>query len=39
MLPEDDRVIETCRRVLNILIQILDFLNNMYVHVLVCAIE
>jgi len=28
MLPEDDRVIETCRSVLNVLMQILDFLNN-----------
>jgi len=40
MLPEDDRVIETCR---NVLMYILDFLNNIYiyicVHVLVCVIE
>jgi len=37
MLPEDDRVIETCRCVLNVLMQILDFLNNIYIymHVLV----
>ena len=27
MLPKDDRVIETCRSVLNIL----DFLNNIYI--------
>ena len=40
MLPEDDRVIETCRSVLNVLIQILDCLNNIYIymHVLVCVI-
>jgi len=31
MLPEDDRVIETCRSVLNVLMQILDFLNNIYI--------
>jgi len=28
MLPEDDVVIETCRSVLSVLMQILDFLNN-----------
>jgi len=28
MLPEDDRVIETCRRVFNVLMYILDFLND-----------
>jgi len=41
MLPEDDRVIETCRSVLNVLMQILDFLNYIYiyVHVLVCVIK
>ena len=43
MLPEDDHVIKTCRSVLNILMQILDFLNNIYiyiyVHVLVCVIK
>jgi len=33
MLPEDDRVIEICRSVLNVLMQILDLLNNIYVHV------
>jgi len=33
MLPEDDRVIETCRSILNVLIEILDFLNNMYVYI------
>jgi len=31
MIPEDDRVIETCRSVLNVLMLILDFLNNIYV--------
>ena len=44
MLPEDDRVIETCRSVLNVLMKILDFLNiyiyiYIYVHVLVCVIK
>jgi len=43
MLPEDDCVIETCRSVLNVLMQILDFLNNIYIylymHVLVCVIK
>ena len=28
MLPEDDRVIETCRSILSILMQIFNFLNN-----------
>jgi len=40
MLPEDDRVIETCRSVLNVLMQILYFLNYIniiYMHVLVCV--
>ena len=37
VLPEDDRMIETCRSVLNVLMQILDFLNNIYVRVLVCV--
>ena len=31
MIPEDDRVIETCRSVLNVLMLILDLLNNIYV--------
>ena len=31
MLPEDDHVIETCRRVLNVLMQIVDFLNNIHI--------
>ena len=37
MLAEDDRMIETCRSVLNVLIQISNFLNNIYIymHVLV----
>jgi len=41
MISEDDRVIETCRSVLNVLMWILDFLNNIYIymHVLVCAIK
>jgi len=39
MLPEDDRVIETCRSVFNVLMCILDFLNNIHVHVLVCVIK
>jgi len=38
-LPEDIRVIETCRSVSNVSMQILDFLNNIYVHVLVCVIK
>jgi len=28
MLPEDDRIIETCGSVLSVLLYILDFLNN-----------
>jgi len=39
MLPEDDRVIETCRSVLRVLMYILDFLNYIYMHVLVCVIK
>jgi len=39
MLPEDDRVVETCRNVLSVLMLILDFLNNIYVHVLVFVIK
>ena len=31
MLPEDDRVIETCRFVLSVLMYVLDLLNNIYV--------
>jgi len=34
MFPEDDRVIETCRSVLSVLMQILDFLNN--IHMCMC---
>jgi len=30
ILPEDDRVIETCR---SVLMQILDFLNNTYIYI------
>jgi len=37
MLPGDDRVIETCRSVLNVFMQILDFLNNIYIYVCVCV--
>jgi len=41
MPSEDDRVIKTCRSILNVLMWILDFLNNIYVyvHVLVCVIK
>jgi len=35
MLPEYDRVIETCRSVLSVLIS--DFLNNIYIYVCVCV--
>ena len=43
MLPEDDRVIETCRGVLSVLMYILDFLNNIiiyiyiYIYIYVCV--
>jgi len=37
MLPEDDRVIETRRSVLSVLIQILDLVNNLHVYVCVCV--
>jgi len=37
MLPEDDRVIETCRSVLNVLMQILDTLNNIYIYIYACV--
>ena len=37
MLHEDDCVIETCRSVLNFVMQILDFLNNIYIYVCVCV--
>jgi len=33
MLPEDDHVIETCRSVLNVLMSVLDFLNNIYIYI------
>jgi len=33
MLPEDDRVIETCRIFLNVLMQILVFLNSVYIYI------
>jgi len=31
MLPEDDRVIEICGRLLSVLMWILDLLNNIYI--------
>ena len=37
MLLEDDRVIETCRSVLSVLMLILDFSNNIYICVCVCV--
>jgi len=37
MLPEDDRVNETCRSVLNVLMYILDFLNNIYIYICACV--
>ena len=37
MLHEDDCEIETCRSVLNVLMQILDFLKNIYIYVCVCV--
>ena len=37
MLPEDDHVIETCRSVLNVLMSVLDFLNNIYIYICVCV--
>jgi len=37
MLPEDDRVIETCRSVLSVLMKILDFLFTIYIYVCVCV--
>ena len=37
MLPEDDRMIETCRSVLSVLMQVLDFLNNIYIYICVCV--
>jgi hypothetical protein len=37
MLPEDDRTIETCRGILNVLMQTLDFLNNIYIYICVCV--
>jgi len=36
MLPEDDHVNETCRSVLNVLVQIIDFLY-IYTHTCVCV--
>jgi len=33
MLSEDDRVTETCRNVLNVLMQILEFLNYIYIYI------
>ena len=37
MLPEDDRVIETCRSVLSVFMEILDLLNNIYIYIYICA--
>jgi len=37
MLPEDDRMIEICRSVLSVLMQILDTLNYIYICVCVCV--
>ena len=36
MHPEDDRMIETYRSVLSVLMKILDYLKTIYVHLLVC---
>ena len=36
MLPEDDRVIETCRSVLSVFMEILDLLNNIYIYIYMC---
>ena len=33
-LPEDDRVIETCTSVLNVLMSILDLLNYIYIYIM-----
>ena len=33
MLPEDDRVIETCSSILNVFKKTLDFLNNIYIYI------
>jgi len=37
MLPEDYGVIETCRSVLNVLMQILHLLNNIYMCICWCV--
>jgi len=37
MLPEDDGMIETCRSVLSVLMQILDSLNYIYIYICVCV--
>ena len=37
MLPEDDRVIETCRSVLNVLMYIFYLLNYIYIYIYVCV--
>ena len=36
MLSADDRVIETCKSVLNVLMQILEFLNIIYIYICIC---
>jgi len=35
MFPEDDRVIETCRSVLSVLMYVLDFLNNIIIIIII----
>ena len=37
MLSADDRVIETCKSVLNVLMQILEFLNIIYIYIYIYA--
>jgi len=39
VFPEDDRMIETCRSVLSVLMQILRLLKTIYVHLLVCYLN
>ena len=36
-LPEDDHVTETCRSVLSVLLQILDFLSKIYIYIYMCV--
>ena len=37
MVPEDDRVIETCRGVLSVLTSILDLLNYICIYIYMCV--